>query len=196
MVAPTSHSNSRAELARCAHFCCHVARSPPFRADTVGQSPSLNGMTNGHELRNMHGEHDSPCIFRTAGHDNQKCDLWPCPTHDAPASEKPVRHHDFPTVALYPPTNSAFWRWIITTWHPVHRWAKAPLTEDRPSVDLGYVDGPRPTGGAGYPLMDLGPSVEPRSIDGPRGPSMDLGPLVDPGGSLVDLGPSMELRFH
>ena len=43
MVAPTSHSNSRAELARCAHFCCHVARSAPFRADTIGQSKSLNG---------------------------------------------------------------------------------------------------------------------------------------------------------
>ena len=86
-----------ATLARCAHVCCHVARSAPFHADTVGQSKSLNGATSEHENRNMHGEHDSPCIFRTAGHDNQKCDLWPCPTHDAPASEKPVRHHDFPT---------------------------------------------------------------------------------------------------
>ena len=73
-----------------------------FRADTVLRSHSLNGMTSGRELRNMHGEHDSPCIFRTAGHDNQKRDLWLCKTHDAPASEKPVRHHDFPTVALYP----------------------------------------------------------------------------------------------
>ena len=109
MVAPTSHSNSRAELARCAHFCCHVARSAPFRADTVLRSHSLNGMTSGRELRNMHGEHDSPCIFRTAGHDNQKRDLWPCRTHDMPlpASEKPVRHHDFPTVALYTASNMA-----------------------------------------------------------------------------------------
>ena len=106
MVAPTSHSNSRAELARCANFCCHVARSPPFRADAVGQSPSLNGMTNGHELRNMHGEHDSPCIFRTAGHDNQKCDLWPCAFHDAPASEKPVRHHDFRYILYHPPQSN------------------------------------------------------------------------------------------
>ena len=34
------------------------------------------------------------------GHHNQKCDLQPCPTNDAPASEKPVvrcAHHDFPT---------------------------------------------------------------------------------------------------
>ena len=34
----------------------------------------------------------SPCAFRRAGHEKQRGDMWLCQTHDAPASEKPVRH--------------------------------------------------------------------------------------------------------
>ena len=90
MVVPTRHGNSRAVPTPRANFCCHVARSAPFRAETVGQSHSLNGMTNMNTKRTTHGDQWSPCVVRRAGHDKQKCDLWPCPTHDAPASEKPV----------------------------------------------------------------------------------------------------------
>ena len=52
--------------------------------------------------RNTHVDQWSPCVFRRAGHEKQRGDLWLCQTHDARTAEKPVRHHDFPTVTLYP----------------------------------------------------------------------------------------------
>ena len=91
MVVPTRHGNSRAVPTPRANFSRHVAGSAPFVADTVGQSHSFDAPMNVHALRNMHGDHCSPCIFRAVRHDNQYCALPPCKTHDARTQKKPVR---------------------------------------------------------------------------------------------------------
>ena len=92
MVAPISHGNSRAAPTPRANKSCHVAGSAPFLADMVLRSHSFNDATNMNTKRNTHGDQWSPCVFRRAGHEKQRGDMWLCQTHDAPASEKPVRH--------------------------------------------------------------------------------------------------------
>ena len=67
----------------------------------VLRSYNFNDVTNMNTKRNAHGDQWSPCAFRRAGHDKRYMALRPCRTHDARTAEKPVRHHDFPTVALY-----------------------------------------------------------------------------------------------